>query len=46
VNVALVRDPTSNVFSTAISVLVADGNVATFTEWLNGDLENLRYALT
>lgn len=46
VNVALVRDPTSNVFSTAISVLVADGDVATFTEWLNGDLENLRYALT
>jgi hypothetical protein len=46
VNVALITDPTSNVFSTAIGVWVADADVDTFNEWINGELDTLRYALT
>lgn len=46
VNVAVITDPTSNVFSTAIGVFVPDADVDTFTEWLNGELDNLRYALS
>ena len=46
VNVAVITDPTSNVFSTAIGVFVPNEHVETFTNWLNGELDNLRYALT
>ena len=46
VNVAVITDPTSNVFSTAIGVFVPDADVDTFTEWLNGEFDNLRYALS
>jgi hypothetical protein len=46
VNVALITDPTSNVFSTGIGVWVADPDVDTFNEWINGELDTLRYALT
>jgi hypothetical protein len=46
VNVALITDPTSNVFSTAIGVFVAEEDADTFTTWVNGELDNLRYALS
>ena len=46
VNVAVITDRTSNVFSTAIGVFVPEDDVDTFTEWLNGELDNLRYALS
>jgi hypothetical protein len=46
VNLAIITDPTSNVFSTAIGVSVPDDQVDTFTEWVNGELDNLRYALS
>lgn len=45
-NLAIITDPTSNVFSTAIGVSVPDDQVDTFTEWVNGELDNLRYALS
>ena len=46
VNVAVITDPTSNVFSTAVGVHVPDDKADEFREWLNGELENLRYALS
>lgn len=46
VDIAFVMEPTSNVFSTSIGVWVAEDDVDTFSQWLNGELENLRYALT
>jgi hypothetical protein len=46
VNVAIITDPTSNVFSTGIGVFVPVGQEDTFTNWVNGELDNLRYALT
>lgn len=46
VNVAVLTERTSNVFSTAIGVFVPDADVDTFTTWLNGELDNLRYALS
>jgi hypothetical protein len=46
VNIALITDPTSNVFSTAIGVFVPDEQVETFEQWINGELDNLRYALS
>lgn len=45
-NIAVITDPTSNVFSTAIGVFVPDAEVDTFTAWVNGELDNLRYALS
>lgn len=45
VNVAVATDPTSNVFSTAITVYVAEDDREAFDEWLNGDREVLRDAL-
>jgi hypothetical protein len=46
VDVAIVTDPTSNVFSTAIGVFVPTENVDEFTQWITGELDNLRYALS
>lgn len=46
VNVAVITDPTSNVFSTGIGVWVADEDVDVFKGWINGELDTLRYALT
>ena len=46
VNVAVATDPTSNVFSTAITVYVPSDQVEKFTLWINGELDNLRYALS
>jgi hypothetical protein len=45
VNIAVVSDLTSNVFSTAITVYVQEGREAVFQDWLNGDFEALREAL-
>lgn len=45
VNVAVAVDPTSNVFSSSITVYVEDGNVERFEEWVNGDLEELQESL-
>lgn len=45
VNVAIVADPTSNVFSTGIGVLVPEDKVEEFIAWIDPELENLRYAL-
>lgn len=46
VRVAIIADPTSNVFSTAIGVWVKDEDVDTFTDWLGeGMLEDLEEAL-
>lgn len=44
-NVAVATDPTSNVFSTAITVYVEEANREAFDEWLNGDKEVLHGAL-
>lgn len=44
--VAIVTDPTSNVFSTAITVLVKADNVQTFREWLVDDYEDLHKSLS
>jgi hypothetical protein len=46
VPVAIVCDPTSNVFSTAIGVWVPEEALEDFKEWLNGDLEDLSYGLS
>ena len=46
VNLAVVMDPTPNVFSTAIGVHVPTDQVEHATQWLNGELDNLRYALS
>jgi hypothetical protein len=46
VNVAVITDRTSNVFSIAIGVFVPEADAETFTEWMNGELDNLRYALS
>ena len=45
-SVAIVTDPTSNVFSTAITVLVKTDNVQTFREWLADDYEDLHNSLS
>jgi hypothetical protein len=45
VNVAVAADPTSNVFSTAITVYVQESDVETFDEWINGEKEVLHDAL-
>ena len=45
VNVAIATDPTSNVFSTAITVYVEESNREAFDEWLNGDKEALHVSL-
>jgi hypothetical protein len=45
VDVAVAADPTSNVFSTAITVYVQESDVETFDEWLNGEKEVLHDAL-
>ena len=44
--VAVVSDPTSNVFSTAISVLVPTDSVDVFRDWLGEDADNLNNALS
>lgn len=44
--VAVVVDVTSNVFSSAIGIFVPEGDMATFAEWLNGDAEVLKEALS
>lgn len=46
VDIAIATDPTSNVFSTAIGVFVPTEKVEEFTQWINGELDNLRYALS
>ena len=46
VDIAIATDPTSNVFSTAIGVFVPEAQVNDFNEWVNGELDNLRYALS
>jgi len=46
VDVAIATDPTSNVFSTAIGVFVPTKKVEEFNLWINGELDNLRYALS
>lgn len=46
VNVAVASDSTSNGFSTAITVYVPSDQVEKFTRWINGELDNLRYALS
>jgi hypothetical protein len=46
VDIAIATDPTSNVFSTAIGVFVPSEKVDEFTLWINGELDNLRYALS
>lgn len=44
--VAIVTDPTSNVFSTAVTVYVKKDNVQTFRSWLADDYEDLHHSLT
>lgn len=44
--VAIVADPTSNLFSTAITVFVEDDNVETFKQWLGDDYDNLIHSLS
>jgi hypothetical protein len=46
VDIAVATDPTSNVFSTAVGVFVPEDQVEEFTQWINGELDNLRYALS
>ena len=46
IDIAIAPDPTSNVFSTAIGVFVPSEKVEEFTLWINGELDNLRYALS
>jgi len=46
VHVAVIVDPTSNLFSTAVGVFVHRDNYAEFVVWLNGDRETLEYSLT
>jgi len=46
VDVAVALDPTSNVFSTAVTVYVEDGNREAFLEWLNGGFAELEEALS
>lgn len=45
VNVAIATDPTSNVFSTAITVYIPEGTREAFDEWLDGRREILYNAL-
>jgi hypothetical protein len=45
-SVAIVTDPTSNVFATAVTVLVKKDNVQTFRAWLSDDYDELHHALT
>jgi hypothetical protein len=45
-DIAVATDPTSNVFSTAVGVFVPEDQVEEFTQWINGELDNLRYALS
>lgn len=44
--VAIVSDPTSNVFSTAITVLVPSVSVNSFRDWLGEDADYLHNALS
>lgn len=44
--VAIVADPTSNLFSTAITVFVEDDNVETFKQWLGDDYDDLVHSLS
>jgi hypothetical protein len=44
--IAVAFDPTSNVFSTATTVYVRDGQVDEFKTWLNGEYASLEDALT
>jgi hypothetical protein len=44
--VAIVTDPTSNVFSTAVTVLVKKDDVQTFRDWLADDYEDLHNSLS
>jgi len=44
--VALVTNPTSNLFSTAVSVLVPATSVDTFNDWLGEDTDSLKYSLS
>jgi len=46
VDVAIIMDSTSNVFSMGVGVHVPKESLGNFTEWLDGELENLRYALS
>lgn len=45
VDVAVAMDPTSNVFSTAITVYVPEGSRDAFDQWLNGDRDVLYESL-
>lgn len=45
-SVAIVTDPTSNVFSTAVTVLVKKDDVESFRAWLADDYEDLHSALS
>lgn len=45
VNVAIITDPTSNVFSTAVGVWVADKDVETLTQWLGETADELERSL-
>lgn len=45
VDVAIVADPTSNVFSTAMSVQVKTEDMDAFIKWLGDDLQTLQEAL-
>lgn len=44
--VAVIADTTSNVFSTAIGIFVPEDDMGRFAEWLNGDAEVLKEALS
>lgn len=44
--VAIVTDPTSNVFSTAVTVLVKKKDVEEFRAWLSDDYDNLHASLS
>ena len=45
-SVAIVTDPTSNVFSTAVTVLVKKDDVKSFRVWLDDDYDDLYSALS
>ena len=45
-SVAIVTDPTSNVFSTAITVLVKKTDIESFRSWLSDDYDNLYSSLS
>jgi len=45
-SVAIVTDPTSNLFSTAITVLVKERDVKSFREWLSDEYDDLNSSLS